>query len=102
MGGGHSGPFTLAGCKANLPSASIDTATYAGRPSGSPSQNWWDGCLWKTANVDVTGNVIDFSPAQTSDAVKLSSCVAGLAGRGGEGGGFVVVLAGDQAVVQAA
>ena len=41
-------------------------------------------------------------PSKTSDAVKLSSCVAGLAGRGGEGGGFVVVLAGDQAVVQAA
>ena len=63
-GGGRSGPFTLAGCKANLPSASIATATYVGRLSGSPSQNWWDGCLWKTANVNVTGNVIDFNPAQ--------------------------------------
>jgi len=39
---------------------------------------------------------------ETSDAVKLSSCVRKFPGAGGEGGGFVVVLAGGQAVVQAA
>ena len=39
---------------------------------------------------------------ETSDAVKLSSCVRKFPGGGGEGGGFVVVLAGGQAVVQAA
>ena len=39
---------------------------------------------------------------ETSDAVGLPSCVAGLGGWGREGGGFVVVLAGDQAMVQAA
>jgi hypothetical protein len=39
---------------------------------------------------------------QTSDAVKLSSCRAKFCGGGGECGGFVVVLAGGQAVVQAA
>ena len=39
---------------------------------------------------------------KTSDAVKLSSCLAGLLGCGGECGGFVVVLAGGQAVVEAA
>ena len=39
---------------------------------------------------------------ETSDAVKLSSCVPKFPGAGGEGGGFVVVLAGGEAVVQAA
>jgi hypothetical protein len=39
---------------------------------------------------------------ETSDAVKLSSCIRKFPGAGGEGGGFVVVLAGGQAVVQAA
>ena len=39
---------------------------------------------------------------KTSDAVKLSSCPVGLLGCGGECSGFVVVLAGGQAVVEAA
>ncbi len=39
---------------------------------------------------------------KTSDAVKLSSCVRKFPDAGGEGGGFVVVLAGGEAVVQAA
>jgi hypothetical protein len=39
---------------------------------------------------------------QTSDAVKLSSCLGKFCGGGGECDGFVVVLAGEQAVVQAA
>ena len=39
---------------------------------------------------------------ETSDAVKLSSCLGKFRGRVGECGGFVVVLAGGQAVVQAA
>src|SRR5580658_5725137 len=36
---------------------------------------------------------------ETSDAVKLSSCLGDFLGGGGEGCGLVVVLAGDQAVV---
>ena len=64
--GGSSGPFTLSGCHSNLPSASINMTTYAGKSSGSPSHDWWDGCLWKTANVDVTGNIIDFNPANVA------------------------------------
>ena len=39
---------------------------------------------------------------ETSDAVKLSSCLAGFLPDGGEGDGLVVVLAGGQAAVQAA
>lgn len=61
--GGPSGPFTLASCKSNLPSASVDTATYAGRATGSPPRDWWNGCLWRTENVSIAHNVIDFNPA---------------------------------------
>ena len=61
--GGRSGPFTLSGCKSNLSSASISTVTYVGKATGSPSQDWWDGCLWKTENVSITHNIIDFNPA---------------------------------------
>jgi hypothetical protein len=62
--GGSSGPFTIPGCKSNLLSASINTATYAGKVTGSPRQDWWDGCRWKTENVSITHNVIDFNPAK--------------------------------------
>jgi hypothetical protein len=61
---GPAAPFTMPGCKANLPSASISTATYTGRHTGEPLRDWWDGCLWKTANVSVSANIIDFSPAR--------------------------------------
>ena len=61
--GGRSGPFTLAACKANLPTASVNTATYAGQATGSPARDWWNGCLWKTDNVSVAHNIIDFNPA---------------------------------------
>ncbi len=63
VNGGRSGPFTLSRCKSALPSAAVSTTTYAGKATGSPAQDWWDGCLWKTENVSVTGNVIDFNPA---------------------------------------
>ncbi len=46
--------------------------------------------------------VISVRWRKTSDGVKLSSCPARLLGGGGECDGFVVMLAGDQAVVQAA
>lgn len=65
--GGSSGPFTIAACKANLPSASFNTRTYAGRETGSPREDWWDGCVWKTENVDVSHNVIEFNPARIMD-----------------------------------
>jgi Right handed beta helix region len=62
--GGNSGPFTISACKENLGSASVDTAAFAGKKTGSPAVDWWDGCLWKTENVSVTANTIDFNPAQ--------------------------------------
>jgi Right handed beta helix region len=64
VGGGPTGPFTIASCKANLAKASVNKVTaYAGNVSGSPAEDWWDGCLWKTENVSITHNVIDFNPA---------------------------------------
>lgn len=56
-------PFTLSGCKSNISSASVNKTTYAGNTTGSPARDWWDGCLWKTENVSITHNVIDFNPA---------------------------------------
>lgn len=61
--GGGSGPFTMSSCKANLPKASVDTTSYVAERNGSPVQDWWDGCLWWSANVTVTKNTIDFNPA---------------------------------------
>jgi Right handed beta helix region len=67
LDGGSSGPFTLSACAANLPSASVDLTTYVGNRTGSPSEDWWDGCHWETANVHVADNVIDFNPANITD-----------------------------------
>jgi parallel beta helix pectate lyase-like protein len=77
--GGPAGPFTLSGCKSNLPSASIDKATYTGKITGSPPQDWWDGCMWRTENVSVSHNVIDFNPADITDCNRADwpDCGAG-------------------------
>jgi Right handed beta helix region len=65
--GGSSGPFTIAACKANLRAASINATTYVGRLTGAPPRDWWDGCLWKTENVSISHNIIDFDPASIPD-----------------------------------
>lgn len=62
VAGGTSGPFTSSGCKTNLSSASINTTRYSGNRTGSPQENWWDGCIWRTQNVSITRNIIDFNP----------------------------------------
>lgn len=49
--------FTEASCGANLPGA------VAGADTGSPPADYYDGCRWKTQNVQVSGNVFDFNPA---------------------------------------
>ncbi|HLJ98881.1 MAG TPA: right-handed parallel beta-helix repeat-containing protein [Streptosporangiaceae bacterium] len=79
VAGGRSGPFTQSGCKANLNSASTDTTTYLARRTGSPSQDWWNGCLWKTENVSVTNNTVYFNPADIThcDASGWPACGAG-------------------------
>jgi parallel beta-helix repeat protein len=60
--GGSAGPFSISACKAGLPSASVSLTTYVGDKTGSPAKDWWDGCQWETADVHVTGNIIDFNP----------------------------------------
>ena len=61
--GGEKGPFSMAGCAANLPGATLDRTTYVGDVTGRPPHNYWDGCMWETQNVTVSGNRIDFNPA---------------------------------------
>src|SRR5215469_1624206 len=63
VGGGPAGPFNVSACQARLPSASVSPTTYVGGKTGSPAENWWDGCQWETVGVHVTGNTIDFNPA---------------------------------------
>ena len=64
VAGGGSGPVTISACKANLPSAAVNTANYVGRKTGSPAADWWNGCMWRTENVSVTKNIINFNPAE--------------------------------------
>jgi Right handed beta helix region len=77
--GASSGPFTIPACKSGLPSASIDTTTYASRRTGSPAADWWDGCMWWSSNVTVSQNTIYFDPAQIADCNKTDwpDCGAG-------------------------
>jgi len=65
--GGAAGPFSIASCRANLPTASVNLKTYTGNKTGNPREDWWDGCLWRTENVLVTHNTIDFSPRAVSN-----------------------------------
>jgi hypothetical protein len=65
--GGSKGPFTVANCKANLQAAAVNTKTFEALTTGSRAENWWDGCLWRTANVSISHNTIDFNPAQITD-----------------------------------
>ena len=61
--GGAKGPFSMARCAANLSTAALDRTGYAGKVTGSPPENYWDGCMWQTQNVSVTRNRVDFNPA---------------------------------------
>jgi hypothetical protein len=62
MKGGADGPFSMTGCAENLPGARLDRTTYVGSVTGSPSHNYWDGCMWQTQNVSITRNEIAFDP----------------------------------------
>jgi len=77
--GGHSGPFTVSACKANISSASVNTTDYAGNKTGAPPVDWWNGCMWRTENVLVIHNTIDFNPANIMDCNKTAwpDCGAG-------------------------
>ena len=65
-GDDQSGRFTLSGCKSNLPSASLSKRRFVGNVTGSPPRDWWDGCMWKTANVVVSHNTIEFTPGHVT------------------------------------
>lgn len=79
VGGGTAGAFTMPACKSNLPTASVGLPGYTSRQTGSPARDWWNGCLWWSANVSVTKNTIDFNPAQIPhcDNADWPDCGAG-------------------------
>jgi parallel beta-helix repeat protein len=60
--------FTQASCAANLPTA------VAGTSTGSPSADYYDGCRWKTQNVQVSGNVFKFTPANIPNCTVANLC----------------------------
>jgi hypothetical protein len=76
---GPAGPFNVSSCKANLPSASMDTTTYVGHGTGSPREDWIDGCLWRAENISISRNTIDFTSAHVMDcnAQAWPDCGAG-------------------------
>ncbi len=86
--GRSSRAFTISACKANILSASVNTITYTGKKTGSPSEDWWDGCMWKTENVKITQNTIDFSPADIMDCNHTAWPDCGAGGIFSEYGGF--------------
>ncbi len=79
LAGGARGPFTLTSCKSHLPSSKVSTSTFTGQKTGSPAENWWAGCMWRSENVSITHNVIDFNPAQIQDCTTADwpDCGAG-------------------------
>jgi parallel beta-helix repeat protein len=68
--GGPAGPFTLSACRANLPTADMNLTAFTGETTGSPAEDWWGGCLWRTENVLITRNAFDFDPAKIPDCNK--------------------------------
>lgn len=60
--------FTEASCAANLPTA------IAGTDTGSPSADYYDGCRWKTQNVQVSDNVFKFDPADIPECTAAVLC----------------------------
>jgi hypothetical protein len=62
-----------------MSTGTINTTTFVGNHTGSPSEDWWDGCEWHTQNVSVTQNEIDFNPANVMDCNQTdwSYCGAG-------------------------
>jgi Right handed beta helix region len=85
--GPHSGRFTISACRAHLPSSGIDTTTFVGKQTGSPAENWYDGCMWKTQNVSITHNKIYFNPAKIPYCNKTAWPACGAGGMFSEYGG---------------
>lgn len=60
--------FTQASCAANLPTA------VAGTNTGSPAADYYDGCRWKTQNVQVSGNVFKLNAADITNCTPDELC----------------------------
>jgi len=60
--------FTQASCGKNLPTA------MAGKTTGSPAADYYDGCRWKSQNVQITGNTFSFAPANIPGCTAKKLC----------------------------
>lgn len=78
--GGPKGPFTFSNCRSNWPSASVRTTDYMGEKTGSPKEDWWDGCMWKTENVSVANNTTNFTPSDVMDCNQTDFPACGVTG----------------------
>ena len=48
--------------------------------TGSPAADWWSGCIWRTENVSITRNTIDFNPADIMDCNRNAWPACGASG----------------------
>ena len=60
--------FTLSSCAANLPTA------VAGKSTGSPAADYYDGCRWKAQNVEISNNTFHFTPANIPQCTMANLC----------------------------
>lgn len=72
--------FTAGACARNISTAIVNTTTYAGETTGSPAEDWWDGCYWQVENVSVTGNTFTTVPSQIPDCNQTAWSACGMSG----------------------
>jgi hypothetical protein len=79
--------FTTASCATNLATATINTTTLVGLKTGSPAADWFDGCMWRSENISITGNTFEFNPAKVKYCTQKLWPTCGMTGVFSEYGG---------------
>lgn len=62
--------FSISSCSANLPTAAVNTTNFMSVNTGSPSADYFDGCMWRTENVSITRNLFEFNPAKVANCTR--------------------------------
>jgi parallel beta-helix repeat protein len=60
--------YTVASCMANLPTA------VAGKQTGSPPADYYDGCRWKSQNVEVSNNTFNLTASNVPGCTVAALC----------------------------
>jgi hypothetical protein len=60
--------FTMTSCAANLKTA------VSGQSTGSPAADYYDGCRWKSQNVQITNNTFTFTAANIPKCTTATLC----------------------------